>query len=195
MAESAAGPSITAADVLAEAERRHGQENVTARELADTYEAMHSAEQRKKGGVYYTPQPVVEFVARFALDQGFQQIGPEAADVLRIVACDPSCGAGVFLVEAAERLSVQYAGRLIGSDPPMELVNAVMPAVILTCVFGIDIDPVSAELARIGLSLATGGVLPAEALTRHVIAGDPLAGDSPPALEERRTAAEVADVS
>lgn len=180
------GPTITATAVLAEASARYGEENVTARELADTYESMQSAAARKEGGVYYTPQPIVDWMSRFSLEWALKQVGPEAPQVLRIIACDPSCGAGVYLVEAARLLSVQYAGRLIKADPPAALVLAVMPTVILSSVFGIDIDPVSAELARIALSIETGGILPPQALERHVIAGDPLSGDSPPAMEERR---------
>jgi len=60
----------------------------------------------------------------------------------------------------------------------------VLPTVITECVFSLDIDP-AAELARRALSLETGGELAPPALERNVICGNPLEGDSPPAMEDR----------
>ena len=68
------------------------------------------------------------------------------------------------------------------------LISACLPWVIQECVFGVDIDPVSAELARIVLSDLTCGALSPDDLARNVIAGDTLAGDEPPALTERMAA-------
>jgi hypothetical protein len=188
--------SVIGADqVLAEAKVRH--EQVGAYELSTTYESMQAMGQRKKDGVWYTPEVLAGVVTRLALNLGLDQVGPEPEHVLRIVACDPACGCGVFLVEAAWLLSHAYAERLIGREPAPELVAAVMPRVILECVFGLDIDPVAIDLARIALSIATGGVLPPEALVRHVVCGDPLQGDEPPAMTDRvgETPREVVDAS
>jgi type I restriction-modification system DNA methylase subunit len=177
---------ISAARVLAEAAERYGQDQVGARELADTYESMQAMATRKKSGVWYTPEPVVKFMSRFALEQAIGQVKPdEPGQILRIVACDPACGCGVFLVEAAQLLAANYAGRLFGAQPTGEQVMAVLPTVILWSVFGMDIDPVAAELSRIALSLETGGVLTPAMLERHVVCADPLSGGSPPAMDDR----------
>lgn len=177
---------ITAEKVLAEAVAKYGEDNVGAEELGEVYEAMQAGAARAEGGVWYTPEPVAQFMTAFSLEIALKQVGPEAHQVFRVTALDPACGCGIFLVKAARFLSIHYAARLVGGEPSGDLVLAVMPTVILNCVFGVDIDPVSAELARIALWLETARTLPAAALERHVIAGDTLAGASPPALDERR---------
>lgn len=176
---------ITAARVHAEAIFRFGEDKVDAYRLSETYQAMQSMERRLRHGVYYTPQGVARPMTTLALRQAIARVGPEPQQVLRVVVCDPACGCGVFLIEAANLLAANYAGRLVGRQPDAELVNAVMPRVILECVFGMDIDPIAAELARLALSLETGGTLRPDALARHVVCGNPLAGDSPPAMDER----------
>ena len=174
---------ITAQEVYEKAAVKH--ERVTAHELGVTYEAMLSAAARKKGGVTYTPEALAVPVAHIALEKALAQAGPTADDLLKLVVCDPACGAGIFLVVAARRLSREYAQRLCGEDPDDEKAAAVLPFVILRCIHGVDIDPVAVDLARLALSLETGGLLPPAALERHVIAGNTLAGDSPPAMEDR----------
>lgn len=184
---SSTSPAITVEQVLAEATTRY--EHVGAYELSETYERMQeqrSQADRKAAGAYYTPEAFTSFMSGFSIDAAMAGIlGPDPGEVLRIVACDPACGCGVFLVEAAYKIAREYASRLVGSDPPDFLVQAVLPTVITTCVFGIDVDPVAAELSRVALSLETGGALTPEMLERNVISGNTLEGDSPPAMEER----------
>jgi type I restriction-modification system DNA methylase subunit len=174
---------VTAVQVYEEAQKRH--EAVGPQELGDVYQELIANELRLKRGVYYTPQPAAAFMSRFSLGQALSQVGPEPGQVLRVVACDPACGAGIFLVEAAWFLATQYAGRLVDGNPDQLIVEAVLPRVILECIFGMDIDPVAVELARLSLSLATDGVLPPSALERHIICGNPLEGESPPAMDDR----------
>lgn len=177
---------ITADQVYAEDVSRHGEDNVTAYTLSETYESMLSMAARKKGGVWYTPQPVTQWMSSFSLRLGLRQVGPEPDQVLRIVAYDPACGCGVFLIEAAQLLARAYAERLVGGEPSPALVLAVLPTVILRCVFGKDIDPVAVELARRALSLETGGMVTPDMLARHVVAGNSLESpQGPPAMEER----------
>jgi N-6 DNA Methylase len=181
---------MTAEQVYAEdVARRGGEDNVTSYTLSETYESMLSMAARKKGGVWYTPQPVTQWMSSFSLRLGIRQVGPEPDQVLRIVAYDPACGCGVFLIEAAQLLARAYAERLVGGEPSPAMVLAVLPTVILRCVFGKDIDPVAVELSRRALSLETGGMLSPDMLARHVVAGDALEGpDGPPAMEERLAA-------
>jgi hypothetical protein len=178
---------ITADQVYAEdVARRGGEDNVTAYTLSETYESMQSMAARKRGGVWYTPQPVTQWMSSFSLRLGLRQVGPEPDQVLRIVAYDPACGCGVFLIEAAQLLARAYAERLVGGEPSPAMVLAVLPTVILRCVFGKDIDPVAVELARRALSLETGGMVAPDMLARHVVAGNSLEGpQGPPAMEER----------
>jgi hypothetical protein len=177
------GPDITADLVIAEARRRFAE--VGAYELGGVYQEMLSMRDRLADGVLYTPPEVAQAMARMALEQGIAQVGPEPDDLLRVVCCDPACGAGVFLIEGPRLLVHAYAARLAGGDPSPSLIHAVTPTVILWSVFGLDIDPVAVDLARTALSWETGGILPRTALDRHIVWGNPLEGDTPPAMDER----------
>jgi len=175
---------ITTDAVVAEAQRRHEVVGVT--ELTATYQVMQTdAAHRRKHGINYTPEPLARFISRFGLDLGLGQVGPEPDQVLRIVAADPSCGCGPFLVQAARQLACAYADRVFGADAPPQYVAAALPLVIMECVFGIDIDPVAVELARIALSIETEGRLAPADLERNVVCGNPLEGDEPPAMRDR----------
>jgi type I restriction-modification system DNA methylase subunit len=142
------------------------------------------------------PSPVAEGVARLALGAAVSRlIGPEPADILRISALDPACGAGIFLVHGARLLAHAYARRLVGQEPSPELVGAVLPTVILHCIFGIDIDPVAVELTKISLCLETGGVLSISALDRHIICENTLSGPDvePPAWRDKQERMDVVE--
>jgi len=179
---------ITAADVLAKAVAEHGEDNVGVYELAFIYEAMQSMSGRKAKGVYYTPDAVAEAMSKLALNLGINQCGDEPGQVLRIIALDPACGCGQYLVEAARLLSAEYARRLFDSKPTPDQVIGVMPKVILECVFGMDIDPVAVDLAKLALSLETGESLTPAMLDRHFKVGNSVDGpDGPAAMEDRLT--------
>jgi type I restriction-modification system DNA methylase subunit len=185
-------PVITAEDVYQEAMIEH--ETVGAEELGVVYQRLMNPDQRRDQGSFYTPQALAEFLARFSLDIGLDEVGPDAAQVLRITALDPSCGSGIMLVHAARLLSHAYATRLLGGrEPSGDLMLAVMPRVILECVYGVDIDPVAAELARLALSLETAGALAPAMLERHVVCDNVLDGPDhlPPALADRQRLAQI----
>lgn len=178
--------ALTADDVTAKAIAEHGEDNVGVYELAFTYEAMQATDRRKKSGVFYTPAEVAEGMSRMALGWGIERLGDAPDQVLRILALDPACGCGQFLVEAARFLSYEYAKRLINAEPSIDLVVAVMPRVILECVYGMDIDSVAVAIAKRALSLETAGTVTPMMLDRHFKVGNSVNGpDGPPALEER----------
>lgn len=178
---------ITAQQVYEAAVAEYGEDNVGAWELGAVYEALQSAIAKKRHGVWYTPEPMAASMSRFAVEiVGLRQVGPEPEQVMRVVALDPACGCGIFLVHAARQLSTEYARRLCGgAEPSGDLVLAVMPRVILNCVFGIELDPVAVELARLAVSLETVGAITPAMLDRHIVCGDTLNGAMPPALADR----------
>lgn len=180
---------ITAEQVYAKAIERHGEDGVIPEHLGPVYESLMSKKTRDDGAIYYTPQGVAEWMSRFSLSLGLDQVGPEPEQVMRVIAFDPSCGCGIFLVNAARVLAHAYASRLVEGEPSGDLMLAVLPRVILECVFGQDLDPVAVDLAKLALSMETAGALTPAMLDRHVVYGDTLAGASPPAMEEKRARA------
>jgi hypothetical protein len=120
------------------------------------------------------------------------KVGPAPVDVLRIGVYDPRCGVGMFLLVAAIELAETYAGRLTGSRRRAgRLYRKLLPEVIVSCVYGMDTDPRAVDLARLALSLHTGGRLTPQALRRNIVCGDPAAGDEPPARRERISTVEL----
>jgi hypothetical protein len=183
---------ITAEDVYQEALIAY--ETVGAEELGNTYQRLMNPTKRKESGVYYTPEALAKWLSNFSLGIGLDQVGPDAAQVLRLTALDPSCGSGIFLVHAARVLSHAYAARLVGGEPSGDLMLAVMPRVVLECVFGVDIDPVAVDLSRLAVSLETCGALTPAMLERHIVCDDVLEGPDhlPPALADRYQYQEMA---
>lgn len=178
--------TLTAQDVYQEALIEH--ETVGAEQLGTTYQRLMNNDVRKAGGSYYTPEPVADWLSNFSLTLGLDKVGPDAAQVLRITALDPACGAGIFLVHAARVLSHAYASRLVGREPSGDLILAVMPRVVLECMYGVDVDPVAVDLARLAVSLETVGAITPQMLERHIVCDSVLDGPDhiPPALRDRQ---------
>lgn len=96
------------------------------------YETSLEPSRRRRDGVHYTPRVVAdELVAR-----AFGGHGELIASGARFVVCDPTCGAGVFLIAAADALMA--GGR--------------SPHSALECLRGMDIDPNALEVARAELT-------------------------------------------
>lgn len=161
-------------------------------ELGEMRERLADEDQRAASGLFYTPDPVAAFMSRFSLDLALQRVVEpgDPGSVLQVVAVDPACGAGVFLVWAARKIATRYAAELAGINEPEvseQMIRLVLPEVMSECVFGIDIDPVAVDLARSVLWLETSGTQDITFMDRNVITGNALAGAHavPPKLEER----------
>lgn len=156
-------------------------------ELGTSYEQMIAKQHRDQHGAFYTPAPVADFLARFAL--GLDMRGglyAKPADALDTLVLDPSCGAGVVMEHAAWATAVLYAALLWERpDPPRYAINTVLPDVYTATVFGIDIDPVAVQIARAACWLDVGGRAAFDFMADNIAVGDPLAGDLPPALTKR----------
>ncbi|MFM8222690.1 MAG: DNA methyltransferase, partial [Planctomycetaceae bacterium] len=84
--------------------------------------------------------------------------GPAAeAALLGLKVCDPAVGSGHFLVGAAHRLARHLSrvrAQVMGdSEPSPLLYQQALRDVIGRCLYGVDINPMSAELCRVSLWL------------------------------------------
>src|SRR5205814_9452808 len=77
--------------------------------------------------------------------------------ILALKVCDTAVGSGHFLVGAAHRLSRQLARvRALAqgeSEPSPLLYQQALRDVIGHCLYGVDLNPMAAELCRVGLWL------------------------------------------
>ena len=85
--------------------------------LIRDYEAGVDEVSRRSGGVHYTPPGLARLVADAAIDSASSSLGHLPRSI-----CDPTCGAGAFLVACADALvargvdPAQVLGRLHGAD-------------------------------------------------------------------------------
>jgi len=125
---------------------------------------LQPTEERRRSGSHYTPRSLTEPIVRHALEPAFARLGdkasPEAVLSLRVL--DPACGSGAFLVEACRQIGtrLEQAWNMYGAEKPRippdedEALHA-RRLVAQKCLYGVDRNPMSVDLARLSLWLAT----------------------------------------
>lgn len=147
---------------------------------------------RKTSGAYYTPTSLIDCLLDSALDplldEAERAADPESA-LLALTVCDPACGSGHFLVAAARRIAARLAAvRARGngsgtSEPTIIDEQRAMHDVVDRCIYGVDLNPMAAELAKVSLWLES--VQPGRALSflnAHIKVGNALLGTTPALL-------------
>lgn len=145
---------------------------------------------RKTTGSYYTPSELVELVLDTALDpvldHAEKQPHPEQA-LLALTVCDPAIGSGHFMVAAARRIAQRLATVRTGEiDPTPTDAQDAMHDVVARCVYGVDVNPMAADLAKVSLWLeAMTPGKPLSFLDHHIKVGNSLLGTTPALLHAR----------
>ena len=161
---------------------------------ADFTFAEFAGNARKTSGSFYTPDVLVQSLLDTALDPVVEaalrgKAGEEAERaILDLKVCDPAVGSGHFLVGAAHRLARHLArvrAHTAGeSEPSPLLYQHALRDVIGRCLYGVDIDPMSAELCRVNLWLeALEPGKPLSFLDHHIRVGNSLLGATPDLIE------------
>lgn len=140
--------------------------------------------ERKTSGSYYTPSSLIDLVLDEALnpllDEREKDKNPEQA-LLEMTVCDPACGSGHFLVAAARRIATRLASVRTGeADPTPTDIQTAMHDVVARCIYGVDLNPMAAELAKVSLWLeAMQPGKPLSFLDAHIKVGNALLGTTP----------------
>ena len=161
---------------------------------ADFTFAEFAGNARKTSGSYYTPDVLVQSLLDTALDPVVEaalhgKTGEEAERaILNLKVCDPGVGSGHFLVGAAHRLARHLArvrAHAAGeSEPSPVLYQHALRDVIGRCLYGVDINPMAAELCRVNLWLeALEPGKPLSFLDHHIRVGNSLLGATPELIE------------
>lgn len=148
--------------------------------------------ERKETGSYYTPTALVDCLLDSALDPLLDEAcaKPSPAEridaLLGITVCDPACGSGHFLVAAARRIAKRIAAEETGeSEPPTAVVRSALRRVVGRCIYGVDINPMAAELAKVSLWIeAMEPGMPLSFLDQNIRVGNSLLGVTPALLAQ-----------
>jgi len=149
--------------------------------------------ERKATGSYYTPQFIVEYIVENTLGPLVDRC-QSPGDILDIKVLDPAMGSGHFLVEVtdflAHKLLEQGAstGRYgvglygaarygdAGHEEEADLA-ALKRMVVERCIYGVDLNPLAVELAKLSLWLDTVAKgRPLSFLDHHLRCGNSLIG-------------------
>ncbi len=119
-------------------------------------------EVRKAGGVYYTPQYIVEYIVKITVGKLIEGKTPQQIEKIKIV--DPACGSGSFLLGAYQFLldyhkdyynqqQVKKKGKENPITPDGRLTTNEKKKILLNNIFGVDIDVNAVEVTKLSLLL------------------------------------------
>jgi hypothetical protein len=173
-------------------------EKLLAWELAerDGELVLVESPRRHELGSYFTPEPVVDAIVEHTLDplvtkrsrevreRGLR--GEEALDaLLSIRVLDPAMGSAHFLVGAAE-----FLAQAIATDPSYDGDLSLADLRRLAaeqCLYGVDLNPLAVELARLSLWLVTARAGEPLTFLGNLRVGDSLVGADNETLLDRST--------
>jgi len=120
-------------------------------------------EVRKAGGVYYTPQYIVDYIVENTIGKQLEGKTPKEAEKIKIV--DPACGSGSFLLGAyqflldwhhnyyAQHLPPSKGKRTDPLTPDGYLTIDEKKRILANNIFGVDLDVNAVEFTKLSLLL------------------------------------------
>lgn len=140
--------------------------------------------KRKKDGIFYTPDYIVEYIvansvgvylqdlegeilAKYKLKTGIKDSNYEKRvhdayleyweRIKNIKILDPACGSGAFLVKVFDFLLAEHqrVGEILGLDSRVADFTSVYKNILQKNIFGVDLNPESVEITKLSLWLKT----------------------------------------
>lgn len=120
-------------------------------------------EVRKAGGVYYTPQYIVDYIVEHTVGTMIENKTPDDVSQIKIV--DPACGSGSFLIGAYQYLLDWHKNyyfeqqktsknkKGIPLTPEGNLTTGEKKRILLNNIYGVDIDVNAVEVTKLSLLL------------------------------------------
>ncbi len=136
---------------------------------------------RSRSGSHYTPDELVAPLIKHSLDHLIEdkkkEDDPEQA-ILSLNVCDPACGSGHILLNAARRIGFELARIRTGEDQPNpRSYRAGIRDAIQNCIYGVDKNPLAVDLCKVALWLeAHNPGEPLHFLDHRIKCGDSIVG-------------------
>ena len=148
---------------------------------ASTPELVRTRDVRQASGTFYTPRQITAWLVRRTLAPLVHN--RSADEILSLRVLDPAMGSGAFLVAACRFLAHAAEDALVGEgrwhspDVTADDRAALRRDIAQRCLFGVDLNPVAVQLARLSIWLATlAANRPLTFLDHHLVAGNSLVG-------------------
>ena len=148
--------SVIGADILGEVYEQYL--GLLLRKTQKRAELVDGGIHRKALGIYYTPTYIVQHIVEATLGEALRKADEAAVRGIRVV--DPACGSGSFLLKAYDFIESWWRG-----NRGMDLAQTVLTTdagevafsrrseIVQQNLFGVDLDPKAAEIARLNLLL------------------------------------------
>jgi type I restriction-modification system DNA methylase subunit len=155
--------SVLSVEILGSAYEQFLGKTITLSSSGKTAKIEEKPEVRKAGGVYYTPQYIVDYIVQNTVGKLIVNKTPEEVSKIKIV--DPACGSGSFLIGAYSYLLnwhkdfyTQNGKQSKGHKnnpltPTSELTTAAKKRILLNNIFGVDLDSNAVEVTKLSLLL------------------------------------------
>jgi hypothetical protein len=178
-----------------------GDRQFLFRETDEEEQKKAGGNERKKTGSYYTPTSLIDCLLDSVLDPVLDdaikraEIAATAARtdaseaiaeaLLSVTVCDPACGSGHFLVAAARQIAKRVACvREHNPEPSLDALRHAMRDVVANCVYGVDLNPMAVELAKVSLWMeGVEAGKPLSFLDAHIKQGNALIGATPKLID------------
>lgn len=171
---------------------------------ADERESVNALSKRKRDGVYYTPEWVVERIVVETIGRRLSELkracgwpAPDAdrlpdevaldayeAQLREVRVVDPACGSGAFLITALRFLLEEWQAlrglrQQVSRDYMVRegFQDEIVRDLLRRNIYGVDINPASVEITKLALWLHTArGDRPLSSLDEHIREGNSLIG-------------------
>ncbi len=153
--------SVISADILGQVYERFLGKVVEVTSSNDV-SVEEKPEVRKAGGVYYTPDYIVDYIVENTVGKLLEGKTAEETAELRVL--DPACGSGSFLVGAYQYLldwhleyyrehRDRYKNRILHTTDSILLKTREKKRILLNNIYGVDLDPNAVEVSKLSLLL------------------------------------------
>ncbi len=162
--------SVMPVEILGQVYEKFLGNVITLSDSGKTAKVEQKPEVRKAGGVYYTPQYIVDYIVEKTV--GTLCTGKKPSEVEKLKVLDPACGSGSFLIGAYQYLldwhlcyyldnkpetlikgTTKTAARLRPLGESYALTTAEKKRILLNNIYGVDIDAQAVEVTKLSLLL------------------------------------------
>jgi hypothetical protein len=155
---------------------------------------LPNPKDRKSSGSYYTPKYVVDHIVKNSIEPLIENIVKNNLEkeiqiekILSLKILDPAMGSGHFLIGAVEYVATRLCEIEFGEVSELDYIERKRD-VVRRCIYGVDINPLSVDLARLSLWLETlSSDKPLSFLSAHLKTGNSLIGTELQSIFEKQT--------